>query len=425
MLWPETLGLSPEKDRDYLSEHEAIVSSYRVEGDPVSALPLTTHYGEKSSVRLCEGFSAFLPTHSLHSFLDMRLTYSNPNGVYGIKEMIAERLVNKTVPDEGAVEDAIGYLQLDSVEYWPEEMVFSSKGKLDDGREWTKYYFERTYFATKNISYIICIDNGNDTYDLYLMYAKAGSNVLGGNGDEVYRKIEVCYLSNGKVGLKCSGGSAQEVMDNALNSNGNYCYDINEADPNNFLYWDASSKKILSTDEWRELIHYSERFELNDDESLPKNVVQAIEAGFTKLPASDSKYHQENDTLKEYEQGYCLKYVHQDGREAIYCVVKSGQSEKTVATDPSATELITLQAKPLIGPTFNYSPNDYYEMSNSWQEYILKLFVLYPPIDKFGVILDVGSDLICIAHAKTTHDSIAHYYFDMLPYYWWGNTSSQ
>lgn len=421
LLSGSTFGLADIVDKVILWKYEDIVSSYRVEGDVVSALPNTLHYGKKPNVLLCEWVTGWFSTHALHSFLDKRLTYSNPNGIYGLMDIIEERLVEKAIPDECYNENAIGYLQIDTVEYWPDEIVLSSSGKLEDGREWKKYYFERTYYATKQKSYLICIDNSDNTYDLYLMYAKAGSSVLGGSSDEIYRKVELSYLSNGKVGLKCKGGSAIAVMANAFNSYGNHCDNANEADPNNFLYWDASSRALLSVEEWRDLIHYSERFELNDDENLPNNVVEALAAGFVKLPASDSKYHQENDKLKEYELGYCLKYVHNDGREAIYYVVKSGQNESKVNTDPAATQLITLQNKPLIGPTFNYSPNDYYELS--WQESMLKVRVASAVSSRFGVILVVGSEILEFAYSKTSHSSIAHYYFDMLPYYWWGNVS--
>ena len=103
----------------------------------------------------------------------------------------------------------------------------------------------------------------------------------------------------------------------------------------------------------------------------------------------------------EYDQWSCIKCAHIDGREAVYVITEAGQSEFSVKTNPSVTKLLKLKHYPDVGPTYNYSPND--SKGISWYD-------------------SLGSIIIGIAHAKTSHNSIAHYYFDMLPYYWWGNT---
>lgn len=64
--------------------------------------------------------------------------------------------------------------------------------------------------------------------------------------------------------------------------------------------------------------------------------------------------------------------------------------EHIIARDERATMLLPLSVYPKVGPTFNYSPNDY------------------------------GENLQALL-AKGTPKSVAHFYFDMLPYYWWGN----
>lgn len=105
--------------------------------------------------------------------------------------------------------------------------------------------------------------------------------------------------------------------------------------------------------------------------------------GFIKLSYDKSKYHFPEGITNEKQQGASYKYQTEDGLEAIYETLYSGLVS-VVSNDPYGTKKLILQQYPKIGPTFNYSPSS-----------------------TFGeAIQDEG---------------IAHYYFDMLPYYWWDN----
>lgn len=93
----------------------------------------------------------------------------------------------------------------------------------------------------------------------------------------------------------------------------------------------------------------------------------------------------------EEEAGATYKYITSDGLEAIYRTKYAGSVE-TVSNDWEGTEMLPLQQYTKIGPTFNYSPNTVCDSEN---------------IVEYGL-------------AKITDESIAHYYFDILPFYWWG-----
>lgn len=94
----------------------------------------------------------------------------------------------------------------------------------------------------------------------------------------------------------------------------------------------------------------------------------------------------------EEEAGATYKYITSDGLEAIYKTKYAGSVE-VVSNDWRGTEMLPLQQYTKIGPTFNYSPNTICALSDGLVEYL---------------------------KGKATDESIAHYYFDMLPFYWWG-----
>ena len=359
------------------------------------------------------------------------------NVISNTKALIEQYLVDKTVPSDTSNTDAIGYApsgvdakfiinlllrqyaNTDLVTYlklvldrstmtidFPNELIKVNEGVSANGEKWTKYHFSYRYDSQGNIMYILHLQSHDDAEgQVYLSFAKAGDQVAEGNHDEVYRKAQIEQSTTGKYYFYLSSGTALAIVYNTLST-----YDLHslewlpnpedlpyhpvENDVNNFLYWDASQNNIVSAEEWRESIHFEERFAANDDENLPQSAADAVKAGFEKLPSGDSKYHQLDASKKEFEKGSCLKYVHSDGREAIYEVILDNQNQKSVESDTSATRLLTLEEYPLIGPTFNYSPNDF---SDNPLEFV---------------------------ENKFTHNSIAHYFFDMLPYYWWGNVPS-
>lgn len=242
-----------------------------------------------------------------------------------------------------------------------------------------------------------------------MLFAKASDSVLGGKCDEIYRKVELQYNGENPE-MHCNGGAAIDITTNVLKSSARNCFVPSESDCDSFLYWDASEKQILSASAWREKIHFAERFALNDDDTLPQTVVDAENAGFVKLPKGDAKYHQHfNDLDNEYSQWSCLKYAHKNGREVIYCIQKTNQNENSVKQDPQSTKLLPLQKYPDLGPTFNYSPNDIFK--TSWYNIISSLC-------SKAYLTRMACNAV---YSKASHNSIAHYYFDMLPYYWWGN----
>lgn len=121
---------------------------------------------------------------------------------------------------------------------------------------------------------------------------------------------------------------------------------------------------------------------------LPITAYEAKQRGFSKLPQSESVYHMPIGINDETKVGASYKYITRDGLEAIYEILYSG-SVDTISNDPKGTKLLELQKYPNIEPTFNYAPND---SSKGWYDAI---------------------------QTKVSDNSIAHYYFDMLPYYWW------
>lgn len=131
----------------------------------------------------------------------------------------------------------------------------------------------------KNLRYFICAGYGDRTEQVWLLSAKVGNVVLDGNGDEIYR---LCQYTNGQ--FDCKENTLPSIASIATGSGAGNCSGKYTANPNNFLYWDASTRQYVGSAEWRDRIHFTERFNLNDDASLPQNVVQAIRQGFHLLP---------------------------------------------------------------------------------------------------------------------------------------------
>jgi len=340
---------------------------------------------------------------------------------------------NGTAPSEVSNENVIAFsMYIGEHIDMPELLVLSSEGKMPDGRKYKKYYFkDQDVFGNENAvessgdlstRYLICV---GDTIveEMFLLFAKAGNGVLGGQHDEIYRRVTIgtetikvpeslitepaAEIINGiyyirNYTLEHSGGSMATLGVNVVNSSNGHCASKEEAKVDNFLYWDASKGTVLSSTEWKETVHYSERYALNQDYYLPANVVEALEQGFEKLPVEEAKYHQINPDLGELDYGACLKFIHRDGREAVYKVdTYSKDYENDIAINPASTTLLKLEDYPNEGPTFNYSPND---SAGS--------IVWWDLINRFS----------SFTASKVSVNSVAHYYFDMLPYYWWGNT---
>ncbi|MBE5865348.1 MAG: VWA domain-containing protein [Lachnospiraceae bacterium] len=257
-----------------------------------------------------------------------------------------------------------------------------ASGQLSDDCSYTIYTFIDTSalpYSTRK--YVRLNRDGNTEY--YILYASVGNNVVEGNYDEIYRKAELVDSVSGKK-FKLEYGLV-DLINNAAESEPGVPH--LDKDPEQYLYFDYSKNTFLSSSEWREDIHYTERFEANayKDIFLPISSYEASKAGFKKLSFGDSKYHRPENVKDETSVGSTHKYITDSGLEAIYKVEIAG-SVKEITSKPFATSVMKLDDYKDIGPTYNYSPND---------------------------------------NNKASNVSIAHYYFDMVPYFWWCNKGDE
>lgn len=336
-------------------------------------------------------------------------------------EYLSGHLTSTRSPEEKMLEESPGAAayRKDDVNLFPTEHVFRYIDGYEDesGCQYRKYGF----LFGDSYRYILCAGYGAHTEQIWLLHAKAGNTVLGGNGDEIYRLAYVSAL-NGGISFHCEENTLLTVGPMALASTkeaftSNFYYDYPyTSNPNNFLYWDKDRNSILSADGWRTEIHYRERYLLNNDAGLPSNAAEAEAEGFKLLPESDAAFHQLYPDTDMFDYLGSLKYCHEDGREAIYQVVVEGGNENNVIRrSPSATRLLPLAEYPEIGPTFNYSPNDSYEMTETMTEKASGFLSLTQFTES------LRRNTIENMQAKLTDATLAHFYFDMIPYYWWGN----
>jgi Mg-chelatase subunit ChlD len=259
---------------------------------------------------------------------------------------------------------------------WTKE--YYSSGTLPDGRGYTIYTFMDTSAIPWSTRKMVEVDSDGLFPDYYLLFATAGNTVRGGQKDEIYRKATYDMWS---AELSVDSGLLDVALNAAFSGDG-YSFLGNEADVDNFLYYDNEASNFLSEAAWKTK-HFEKRFSLNCnyDKYLPISSYEAAIMGFHKLPKGEAKYHMPAGITDELQAGASHKYIREDGLEAIYKLLRDGSSVEDIEGDYSATESLKLQENPSIGPTFNYSPND---------------------------------------SSKISDASIAHYYFDMLPFYWWG-----
>jgi len=232
--------------------------------------------------------------------------------------------------------------------------------------------FEDDYLANGN-RYKTTIENGRtiiveynnagNIIDRWMLAAQVGTNARGEIGDQIYYKLSKNTIANTPFYKKVS-------YEYFLPMNG---ATGNELDKSDFMYYDASEEEFISIEGWKNL-HYNERYQLNNDSSLPKTPEEALEHGFTKMVPPGASYHDGFDPGFSWEiPGFGnegnWKYIHPDGREAIYT---------------NDGKLITLNENSDIGPTYNYVPSEFNDYLNS--------------------------------------SYYVHYFFDMVPFYWWGNT---
>lgn len=266
---------------------------------------------------------------------------------------------------------------------------YFSSGTLKSGNNYTIYTFVDTSAIPYSTRKLVEV-NKNDATEYYLLYATAGNNIIGGKGDEIYRRA---YYDSVNKQLNVNG-SLLDILINALNSEERSCYVSTEMYSDSlFMYYDNEIGNFIDEDGWKAK-NFEIRFELNCDydKYLPVSSYEAEIMGFEKLSYDDSKYHMPdeiknnknlNKTQKELVKGASHKYIRKDGLEIVYRLCYDVDNLEAAKQDPNSTELLSLQKEPKIGPTYNYCPND---------------------------------------NNKVSDLSIGHYYFDMLPYYWWGAT---
>ncbi len=343
-------------------------------------------------------------------------TYNQENGKYKLSPLVADSDGDGSSDGEelGTFYSTLDYYRVNSNPFMAENYsvgnqaavsyvlsyeinvpVFTKReyatGTMPNGESYTIYTFMDT--TTFDFPQRKLVEVGDNWWkkEYYVLYATAGNNVRGGQYDEIYRRAE---LEDGR--LKMVGGIVDVLWNAVAGSDGQVATDwlkLLEADGNSsdFLYFDNSEGDVISSEDWKSKIHFDERFELNCyyDTFLPITAYEAKQMGFRKLPQGEAKYHTPDGIDSETVKGASYKYVTSDGLEAIYEVLYDGSVE-TVSNDPKGTKMLPLQDYPKIGPTFNYSPND----------------------SSTGILDFVPS--------KVSDASIAHYYFDMLPFYWWG-----
>lgn len=200
--------------------------------------------------------------------------------------------------------------------------------------------------------YIVAEYSGTVIVRKWMLAGQVGTKVIGGNGDAIYVLLD----ENGSYSLPMKRDTVYDTLGiSSLIS-----------DVSNFMYFDSTTSSFISSQDWRDNIHYAERMELNLDGSLPMNPQLAEEAGFEDLEWYESIYH---DSL-----GGNLKYVHIDGREAIY---EPNYEFVNRTKRISGYSRVLLKDDPENGPTYNY--------------------------------------------VVPEESSAGHYLFDMLPYFWWGS----
>ncbi|WP_145993164.1 RHS repeat-associated core domain-containing protein, partial [Tepidibacter mesophilus] len=214
----------------------------------------------------------------------------------------------------------------------------------------------------------------------WMLAGQVGTKVKGGHGDQIYVKLNKNTFSatrSGKVYSKewysYDLPMKKDVVVDAVKISDSFL-----SNENNFMYFDKSKNKFISNSEWRDNIHYKERVTLNSDYTLPLTPKDAKKEGFVELPSHKAIYH---GSLEGN-----LKYVHADGREAIYkanyiYVEKQIKAVKVVSKVLKGYSRMTLKDNPDYGPTYNY--------------------------------------------INASESEAGHYLFDMLTYYWWQSTPEQ
>ena len=276
---------------------------------------------------------------------------------------------------------AVSYCMASGTIY-PNDKDYYGIGTLEDGRTYIIYTFTDTSAYPYSTRKLIEVGTSEGIEEYYLLFATAGNTVRGGQFDEIYRKATLIRGRYGVLFLETDNALAMV----GLNAKWHETWGSYDSDPGKFMYYSNSKSRVINEDEWK-VMNFETRFELNCDydKYLPINSHEADLMRFEKLPKGQAIYHMPEGIDDECKAGSSHKYIRTDGLEAIYKVLRDVDKAEDVTNDPTASELLPLQQNPVIGPTFNYAPND----------------------------SDVTSDT-----------SIAHYYFDMLPYFWWGTVRS-
>lgn len=252
----------------------------------------------------------------------------------------------------------------------------------------------------------------------YVLVAKSGVNVRGGSIDETSGKVRGChydeiYIEADKKVEFISGTVFfyKKEASNIVSSLVSMGYDSLKKTTGrlaeSFLYYDYSENNCYTHDagninEWKTL-HWYERFWMNAeyDRFLPfnRNVINSGYQNVLTLGDIEEKADYHNPT-------YNRKYCSSDGLEGLY--LKENYGDKKLSL---------------------FRGNTYFD--GIYRNGTEDTSTIHAEFDHTGNCIKGNYDS-CMMHGPTFNycppnsnilstESTGHYYFDMLPYFWWGN----
>ncbi len=260
------------------------------------------------------------------------------------------------------------------------------------------------------------VDGKIDT--VWMGAAQVGENYRLGANDIIFRKLERKTVSNSEYyydDLVIYPDTIIDSRDFGKYFDKHLSIDWNKYKSSDFMYYDYSAGRFLSNNEWKNDIHIAERLSLSvrnaeTERVLPQTVQEAIDNEFYLVPEEGTVYH-------GGERGN-LKFIHKDGREVIlvFTDINKEAVEKFMEDlghgyelyydiDKYPGEIRVINGRKRIDKTYTTRSN--------------------PDLFRFEVgYLDeheeIGNTYNYAYNEMLGRDYIAHFYFDMLTFYWWG-----
>lgn len=252
----------------------------------------------------------------------------------------------------------------------------------------------------------------------YILVAMSGVEVRGGSRNQINNDIRGCHYDEIYVKADAEISLAGELLlkpcvyaetiDSLLNFGIDSNWETTDYSPTDLLYYD-SSKNLIYLNEpsdglahdangyslaWQEL-HFEERFWMNCeyDRFLPINI-NIINSGHSSLLTKENKYA---DIFAKYHNpDFNSKYCSDDGLEGLYS--KNG-------------------------PKLSLFTGDKF-FDNIARTGEIDFNSMQPQYGHVNACVDNIHDA-CPTHGPTfnycKNNLRGHYYFDMVPYFWWGN----